>query len=123
MFWGDIILKHPKLIRELAKLGRADLRVSRGVQKKADRQVSPTIIALNWGYEAGHPFEKEAAQFAKAEIPFYVCPALRRGRRWLAGTTMHWPICALPPKPEKNLARWVFSTPIGAMAVIRSRWR
>ncbi len=32
------------------------------------------LIALNWGYEANHPFEKEAAQFAKAKIPFYVCP-------------------------------------------------
>jgi len=62
MFWGDIILKYPKLISELAKLGGADLRVS------------PTIIALNWGYEEDHPFEKEAAQFAKAKIPFYVCP-------------------------------------------------
>lgn len=52
MFWGDIILKHPALIRELPK----------------------DAIALNWGYEAGHPFAKEAAQFAKAKIPFYVCP-------------------------------------------------
>jgi hypothetical protein len=52
MFWGDIILKYPKLIRELPK----------------------NTIALNWGYEANHPFEKEAAQFAKANIPFYVCP-------------------------------------------------
>jgi hypothetical protein len=52
MFWGDIILKYPQLIRELPK----------------------NVIALNWGYEANHPFEKEAAQFAKAKIPFYVCP-------------------------------------------------
>ena len=52
MFWGDIILKQPSLIRELPK----------------------DIIALNWGYEADHPFEKEGAQFAKAKIPFYVCP-------------------------------------------------
>ena len=52
MFWGDIILKHPLLIRALPK----------------------NIIALNWGYEANHPFAKEAAQFAKAKIPFYVCP-------------------------------------------------
>ena len=29
---------------------------------------------MNWGYEADHPFEKEAAQFARAGIPFYVCP-------------------------------------------------
>ncbi len=52
MFWGDIILKYPKLIHELPK----------------------DVIALNWGYEADHPFAKEAAQFAKAKIPFYVCP-------------------------------------------------
>ena len=52
MFWGDIILKYPKLIRELPK----------------------NVVALNWGYEANHPFAKEAAQFAKARIPFYVCP-------------------------------------------------
>jgi hypothetical protein len=29
---------------------------------------------LNWGYEANHPFDREAALFAKAKIPFYVCP-------------------------------------------------
>jgi hypothetical protein len=52
MFWGDIILKYPKLIGALPK----------------------NVIALNWGYEANHPFDAEAAQFAKAEIPFYVCP-------------------------------------------------
>jgi hypothetical protein len=69
MFWGDIILKYPKLIKELAKLGRDALP-----RVQADRQVSPTIIALNWGYEANHPFGKEAALFAKAKIPFYVCP-------------------------------------------------
>jgi hypothetical protein len=45
-------LKYPKLIRELPK----------------------NVIALNWGYEAEHPFGKEAAQFAGAKIPFYVCP-------------------------------------------------
>ncbi|MCX8090284.1 MAG: family 20 glycosylhydrolase [Verrucomicrobiae bacterium] len=52
MFWGDIILHYPDLIPELPR----------------------DVIALNWGYEANHPFEQEAAQFAKAGIPFYVCP-------------------------------------------------
>lgn len=52
MFWGDIILKYPELIRELPK----------------------DVVALNWGYEADHPFEAEAARFAKAKVPFYVCP-------------------------------------------------
>ena len=52
MFWGDIILKYPNLIRKLPR----------------------NVIALNWGYEATHPFEREAALFAKSGIPFYVCP-------------------------------------------------
>lgn len=52
MFWGDIILHYPELIRELPK----------------------GMIALNWGYEAHHPFDLEAAQFSKSGVPFYVCP-------------------------------------------------
>jgi hypothetical protein len=52
MFWGDIILHHPELIPELPR----------------------DVIALNWGYEAEHPFQREAALFARAKIPFYVCP-------------------------------------------------
>jgi hypothetical protein len=52
MFWGDIILSHPELIRELPK----------------------DMIALNWGYEADHPFEREAGLFGKSKVPFYVCP-------------------------------------------------
>ncbi len=52
MFWGDIILKYPELIRQLPK----------------------NVVALTWGYEAEHPFAQEAAQFAKAGILFYVCP-------------------------------------------------
>ena len=52
MFWGDIILHHPMLIKNLPR----------------------GVIALNWGYEADHPFGKEAATFAKSKVPFYVCP-------------------------------------------------
>ena len=52
MFWGDIILHYPDLIGELPK----------------------DIIALNWGYEADHPFDRETALFARSGIPFYVCP-------------------------------------------------
>ncbi len=52
MFWGDIILRHPELVRELPR----------------------NVVALNWGYEAGHPFERETAAFQRAGIPFYVCP-------------------------------------------------
>jgi hypothetical protein len=52
MFWGDIILHHPEQIANLP----------------------PDVIALNWGYEADHPFDTEAAAFAAAGVPFYVCP-------------------------------------------------
>lgn len=52
MFWGDIILHKPELLSELPK----------------------DLIALNWGYEADHPFETETQAFARAGIPFYVCP-------------------------------------------------
>lgn len=52
MFWGDIIMNHPDLLRELPS----------------------NLIALNWGYEANHPFELETKLFQKSKIPFYVCP-------------------------------------------------
>jgi hexosaminidase len=53
MFWGDIVLQYSELI---PRLPREDL------------------IALNWGYEADHRFEREAPLFADSKIPFYVCP-------------------------------------------------
>ncbi len=51
-FWGDIILHHPELISELPR----------------------DAVALVWGYEAAHPFDKECAAFAKSGLPFFVCP-------------------------------------------------
>ncbi len=50
--WGDIILKHPELIPELPK----------------------DVIALEWGYEATHPFAEHGEKFAQSGVPFYVCP-------------------------------------------------
>ena len=52
MFWGDIILHHPKLIERMPR----------------------DIIVLNWGYAPDHPFREECRKFAEAGIPFYVCP-------------------------------------------------
>ncbi len=52
MFWGDIILHHPELLPELPQ----------------------DVVALNWGYEADHPFPQETATFAKSGVAFYVCP-------------------------------------------------
>lgn len=52
MFWGDIIMQHPELIPDLP----------------------PDVIALDWGYEHDHPYDRDAAAFAAAGRDFYVCP-------------------------------------------------
>ncbi len=51
-FWGDIILHQPELIHKLPK----------------------DILALNWGYDDDHPYNKECRAFAEAGIEFHVCP-------------------------------------------------
>jgi hypothetical protein len=51
-FWGDIIVQYPDLVAELPR----------------------DVIALEWGYEADHPFNTNGALFARSGIPFYVCP-------------------------------------------------
>jgi len=52
LFWGDILLQHPKLAPELPR----------------------DLIALLWGYEAGHPYDAQATLLAEAGLPFWVCP-------------------------------------------------
>jgi len=52
MFWGDIILHQPDLISELPE----------------------DIVALEWGYDAGHDFNKRCRAFRDAGASFYVCP-------------------------------------------------
>ena len=51
-FWGDEIIHYPELIPELPG----------------------DIIAMEWGYDADHPFAEHGAKFAQAGVPFYVCP-------------------------------------------------
>jgi hexosaminidase len=52
MYWSDILLEYPELISSLPK----------------------DAIALEWGYEADHPFASQCARYQAADIPFYVCP-------------------------------------------------
>ncbi len=63
-FWGDIIMEHPSLTPELPR----------------------DAIALEWGYEAAHPFDQHGALFADSGVPFYVCPGTSSWRS-LAGRT------------------------------------
>jgi hypothetical protein len=51
-FWGDIIVTYPDLVAELPR----------------------DILALEWGYEADHPFDEHGDVFGRSGIPFYVCP-------------------------------------------------
>jgi hypothetical protein len=51
-FWADIVLQQPELI---------------------DR-IPADAIALNWGYEADHPFSEETSALARTGLEFYVCP-------------------------------------------------
>jgi hypothetical protein len=51
-FWGDIIIEHPELVKELPR----------------------DVVVLEWGYEASHPFAEHGARVAEAGLPFYVCP-------------------------------------------------
>ncbi len=51
-FWGDVILQHPALLKDLPQ----------------------DAIALEWGYEADHPFAVDTRRFAASGLEFYVCP-------------------------------------------------
>ncbi|HVS01128.1 MAG TPA: glycoside hydrolase family 20 zincin-like fold domain-containing protein [Thermoanaerobaculia bacterium] len=51
-FWGDVILEHPDLIPELPR----------------------QAVAMEWGYEAEHPFGERLAHFAASGLEFVVCP-------------------------------------------------
>jgi hypothetical protein len=52
LYWGDIIMEHPELVPRLP----------------------PGAIALEWGYEADHPFEEHGAKFAESGVHWWVCP-------------------------------------------------
>ncbi len=51
-FWGDIVLNHPELIKDIPK----------------------NMTAMVWGYEADYPFNKNLPKFKSAGLDFYVCP-------------------------------------------------
>ncbi len=64
LYWGDVILHYPQLIRELPH----------------------DAIALTWGYERDHPFEKDCDSFKNAGVIYHVCAGTSAwnslGGRW-----------------------------------------
>ena len=65
-YWGDMVLHYPELISELPR----------------------DAVAMEWGYEADHPFEKECALFAASGLRFFVCPGTSSWNS-LSGRTDH----------------------------------
>jgi|TARA_B100000315_G_scaffold220344_1_gene222930 hypothetical protein len=91
MFWGDIVLQQPDSLRQLSK----------------------EMTALNWGYEANHPFSKECQQLASSGLPFYVCPGTSSWNS-LTGRTLN---------AQKNLANAARSaTKFGARGFLITDW-
>ena len=65
LFWGDVILNRPQLIAELP----------------AD------AVALEWGYEADHPFAEDCRRFADSGLEFWVCPGTSTWNSFAGRTT------------------------------------
>lgn len=53
MYYGDIIIKYPELLKELPK----------------------DAILMHWGYHLGFPYDEHCKLFADAGVPFYVLPS------------------------------------------------
>ena len=67
-FWSDIMLNYPDCIAAL------------------DRQ----MIALNWGYEADHPFEQEGRTIRQSGLDYYVCPGTSSWNSLTGRSTNLW---------------------------------
>ena len=52
LFWADVVHGHPELIPEIPR----------------------DTVALEWGYEAGHPWGERLGRLNDAGLPFFVCP-------------------------------------------------
>jgi hexosaminidase len=52
LYWDDIVMQHPELVGELPR----------------------DAVALEWGYEADHPFDEHGARLRAAGVPWWVCP-------------------------------------------------
>ncbi len=90
-FWGDIINQYPELVPEIPK----------------------DTIALEWGYEADHPFTEKSALFAASGVPFYVCP----------GTSSWTTISGRTDNMEGNIRNAVENgLKYGAVGVLNTDW-
>ncbi len=91
-FWGDIIMHQPELISKLPK----------------------GITALEWGYEAEHPFHDDTLKFKQSGVPFLVCPGTSTWNTHIGRTTnMIGNIVNATTNGMKNGARGILMTDWG----------
>ena len=57
--WADIIHHYPSLVERIPKHSSGK---------------APSFVALEWGYDEGHPFEQHCDLFENNKVAFYVCP-------------------------------------------------
>ena len=63
-FWGDILLKTPEELKNLPG----------------------NVLALEWGYEADHPFAEESRKFSESGLDFVICPGTSSWRSFTGRT-------------------------------------
>ncbi len=59
--WADVLNSYPELVPQLATTG------------SGGRGGGDSLTLLEWGYDAGHPFDAHCRRF-RGVCPFYVCP-------------------------------------------------
>ena len=101
MFWGDVILHQPDLIAELPA----------------------GLIALEWGYEANHPFDKEGEAFKKPVFPIMFAPAHPVGIASVGELLMRLRTCARQQRAGFVMAQLGILTPIGVITGICNIYR
>jgi len=98
-FWGDVVIED-----EPTPTDGAGDRV---------REIPEDAVALEWGYEAGHPFPDHAARYAASGLDFVLCP----------GTSSWSSLAGRTTNAVRNQAEAVRSArETGALGVLITDW-
>ena len=92
MFWGDVILESPELIRDIPE----------------------DVIVLQWDYHE-MPSEDNVRKFAEAGKTFYVCPSVHSYTAFFPASASRGATSACWRRMRSNTARAGCSIPTGAM--------
>ncbi len=99
-FWGDVVIEDEP---------------PGGHSQRGDRvrEIPEDVIALEWGYEAGHPFPAHAGRYAASGLDFVLCP----------GTSSWSSLAGRTTNAVRNQAEAVRSAvAAGALGVLITDW-